>query len=196
MWLFLHFMDLQPASLLCLWDFPGKYIGAPLTSPGVLSDPGIKLTSPALAGIFFNTESPAEPIAINAAAAAAAKSRQLCLTLCESIDHSPPGSCPWDSPSKNTGVGCHFLLQCMKVKSESEVIQLYPNVRNPVDCSLPGYSAHGISQARVLEWVAIAFSEGYYYSIQNILWQLYEQLYANKLYDIPRIIDVLKNTNL
>ena len=56
-----------------------------------------------------------------AAAAAAAKSRQSCPTLCDPLDSSPPGSCPWDSPGKNTGVGCHFLLQCMKVKSESEV---------------------------------------------------------------------------
>ena len=56
-----------------------------------------------------------------AAAAAAAKSLQLCPTLCDPMDGSPPGSCPWDSPGKNTGVGCHFLLQCMKVKSESEV---------------------------------------------------------------------------
>ena len=66
---------------------------------------------------------------------------------------------PWDSPGKNTGVGCHCLLQCMKVKSESEVIQLCQTLRNPMDCSLPGSSVHGIFQARVLEWVAIAFSE-------------------------------------
>ena len=65
---------------------------------------------------------------------------------------------PWDSPGKNTGVGCHFLLQCMKVKSESEVAQLCPTPRDPMDCSLPGSSVHGIFQARVLEWVAIAFS--------------------------------------
>ena len=65
---------------------------------------------------------------------------------------------PWDSPGKNTGVGCHFLLQCMKVKSESEVAQSCPTLRDPMDCSLPGSSAHGISQARVLEWGAIAFS--------------------------------------
>ena len=64
---------------------------------------------------------------------------------------------PWDSPGKNTGVGCHFLLQCMKVKSESEVTQSYPTLRDPMDCSLPGSSVHGIFQARVLEWVAIAF---------------------------------------
>ena len=65
---------------------------------------------------------------------------------------------PWDSPGKNTGVGCHFLLQCMKVKSESEVAQSYPTLRDPMDCSLPGSSIHGIFQARVLEWGAIAFS--------------------------------------
>ena len=67
--------------------------------------------------------------------------------------------CPWDSPGKNTGVGCHFLLQCMKVKSESEVTQSCPTLCNPTDCSPPGSSAHGIFQARVLEWGAIAFSK-------------------------------------
>ena len=69
---------------------------------------------------------------------------------------------PWDSPGKNTGVGCHFLLQCMKVKSQSEVTQLCPTLRDPMDCSLPGSSIHGIFQARVLEWGAIAFSKGNY----------------------------------
>ena len=66
--------------------------------------------------------------------------------------------CPWDSPGKNTGVGCHFLLQCMKVKSESEVAQSCPTPSDPMDCSLQGSSIRGIFQARVLEWVAIAFS--------------------------------------
>ena len=65
---------------------------------------------------------------------------------------------PWDSPGKNTGVGCHFLLQCRKVKSESEVAQLCPTLSGPMDCSLPGSSGHGIFQAGVLEWGAIAFS--------------------------------------
>ena len=65
---------------------------------------------------------------------------------------------PWDSLGKNTGVGCHFLLQCMKVKSESEVAQLCLTLLDLMDCSLPGSSIHGIFQARVLEWVAIAFS--------------------------------------
>ena len=64
---------------------------------------------------------------------------------------------PWDSPGKNTGVGCHFRLQCMEVKSESEVAQSCPTLRDPMDCSLPGSSIHGLFQARVLVWVAIAF---------------------------------------
>ena len=67
---------------------------------------------------------------------------------------------PWGSPGKNTGEGCHFLLQCMKVKSESEVAQSCPTLSDPMDCSLPGSSAHGIFQARVPEWGAIAFSDG------------------------------------
>ena len=77
--------------------------------------------------------------------AATAKSLHLCLTLCDPIDSSPPG--------KNTGVGCHFLLQCMKVKSESEVAQSCLTLCDPMDRSLPGSSVHGIFQARVLEWV-------------------------------------------
>ena len=64
---------------------------------------------------------------------------------------------PWDSPVKNTGVGCHFLLQCMQVKSESEVPQSCPTPSNPMDCSPPGSSIHEIFQARVLEWVAIVY---------------------------------------
>ena len=66
---------------------------------------------------------------------------------------------PWDSSGKKTGVGCHFLLHCMKGKSESEVAQSCPTPRDPMDCSLTGSSVCGICQARVLEWVAIAFSE-------------------------------------
>ena len=69
--------------------------------------------------------------------------------------------CPWDSPGKNTGVGCHFLLQCMKVKSQSKVTQSCPTPSDPMDCSLPGSSIHGIFQARVLDWGAIAFSKVY-----------------------------------
>ena len=66
---------------------------------------------------------------------------------------------PWDPPGKNTGVGCHFLLQCMKVKSESGVAQSCLTLSDPMDCSLPGSSVHGSFQARVLEWGAIAFSK-------------------------------------
>ena len=86
---------------------------------------------------------------------AAAKSLQSCPTLCDAATRLP---CPWDSPCKNTGVGCHFLLQCLKVKSESEVAQSCPTLRDPMDCSLPGSSIHAIFQARVLEGGAIAFS--------------------------------------
>ena len=67
--------------------------------------------------------------------------------------------CPWNSPGENTGVGCHFFLQCMKVKSESEVAQSCLTLSDPMDCSPPGSSVHGIFQAGVLEWGAIAFSE-------------------------------------
>ena len=71
--------------------------------------------------------------------------------------HQAPPSL--DPPGKNTVVGCHFLLQCMKVKNESEVSQSCPTPSDPMDCSLLGSSVHGIFQARVLEWGAIAFSE-------------------------------------
>ena len=87
----------------------------------------------------------------------AAKSLQSCPTPCDPIDGSPPG-CPWDSPGKNTGVGCHFLLQCMKVKSENEIAQSCLTLSDPMDCSPPGSSVHGICQARVLEWGAIALA--------------------------------------
>ena len=95
---------------------------------------------------------------VHVAAAAAAKSRQLCLTLRPHRRQPTRLPCFWDSPGKNTGVGCHFLLQCMKVKSEDDVAQLCPTLSDPMDCSLPGSSIHGIFQARALEWGAIAFS--------------------------------------
>ena len=88
-----------------------------------------------------------------------AKSLQSCPTLYDPIAGPTRLHRPWDSPGKNTGVGCHFLLQCMKVKSESEVAQSCPTLHNPMDGSLPGSSAHGIFQASILEWVAIAFSD-------------------------------------
>ena len=89
---------------------------------------------------------------------AAAQSLQSCPTL--RLHRRQPTRLPhpWDSPGKNTGVGCHFLLQCMEVKSESEVAQSCLTLLDPMDCSPPGSSIHGIFQARVLEWGAIAFS--------------------------------------
>ena len=94
----------------------------------------------------------------SSSSAAAAKSLQSCLTLCDPIDGSPPGSTVPGILHARTRVGCHFLLQCMKVKSESEVVQSCPTLSDPTDCSLPGSSIHGILQARVLEWGAIPFS--------------------------------------
>ena len=93
------------------------------------------------------------------AAAAAAKSVQSCPTLRPHRRQPTRLPHPWDSPGKNTGVGCHFLLQYVKVKSESEVTQSCLTLCDPMDCSLPGSSIHGNFQARVLEWGAIAFSE-------------------------------------
>ena len=90
--------------------------------------------------------------------AAAAKSLQLCPTVQPRGRQPTRLPRPWDSPGKNTGVGCHFPLQCMKVKSESKVAQLCPTPSDPMDSSPPGSSVHGIFQARVLAWGAIAFS--------------------------------------
>ena len=93
------------------------------------------------------------------AAAAAAKPLQSCPTLCDPVDGSLPGSAiPGILQARILEWVAIFLLQCMKMKSESEVAQSCPSLRDPMDCSLPGSSVHGISQARVLEWVAIAFS--------------------------------------
>ena len=91
------------------------------------------------------------------AAAAAAKSLQSCVTL--QLHRRQPNRLlhHWDSPGKNTGVGCHILLQCMKVKSESEDAPLCPTPCNPIDSSPPGSTAvSGIPQVRTLEWVAIS----------------------------------------
>ena len=91
--------------------------------------------------------------------AAAAKSLQSCPTVWPHRRQPTRLPYPWDSPGKSTGVGCYFLLQGMKVKSESEVSQSCPTLSDPMDCSLPGSSIHGTFQARVLEWGAIAFSQ-------------------------------------
>ena len=87
-----------------------------------------------------------------------AKSLQSCPTLWPHRGQPTRLPHPWDSPGKNTGVGCHFLLQCTKVKSESEVVQLCLTLSDPMDCSLTGSFIHGIFQAIALEWGAIAFS--------------------------------------
>ena len=111
------------------------------------------------------------------AAAAAAKSLQLCPTLRPHRRQPTRLPRPWDSPGKNTGVGYHFLLQRMKVKSESEVAQSCPTLSDLMDCSLPGSSIHGIFQARALEWGAIAFS-GTYTKIaiiqRSLTWSLHK----------------------
>ena len=93
-------------------------------------------------GLYFT------PKCFEVMAVAAVKSLQSCPTLCDPIDSSPPGAQFLDSPGKNTGVSCHFLLQCMKVKSESEVAQSCLTLSDPVDCHLPGSSVHGIFQAK------------------------------------------------
>ena len=91
--------------------------------------------------------------------AAAAKSHQSCPTVCDPIQQPTRLPCPWDSPGKNTGVGCHFLLQRMKVKSESEVTESCLTLSNPMDCGPPGSSVHGIFQARVLSGVPLPSSK-------------------------------------
>ena len=97
---------------------------------------------------------------------------------------------PWDSPGKNTGVGCHFLLQCMKVKSEREAAQSCLTLRDPMDCSLPGSSVHRISQARVLQWGAIAFSTSKHTSSPifsiNLWWYSFTRWpFKKKFFNLP-----------
>ena len=89
---------------------------------------------------------------------ATAKSLQSCPTLCGPIDGSPPGSAVLGFSRPEHRSGCHFLLQCMKVKSQSEFAQSCPTLRDPMECSPPGSSVNGILQAILLEWGAIAFS--------------------------------------
>ena len=91
---------------------------------------------------------------------------------------------PWDSPGKNTGVGCHFLLQCMKVKREREITQSCPTLSNPMDCSLPSSSVHGIFQTRVLEMGATAFSKALlpaFYFLSLIYMSVLLPLLENKI---------------
>ena len=107
--------------------------------------------------------------------------------------------CPWDSPGKNTGVGCHFLLQCIKVKSESEVAQLCLTLSDPMDCSLPGSSIHGIFQARGLEWGATLslcnfkgeFSQTLMINISRAIWILTR--HRKLFYEVNILIERIKN---
>ena len=154
--------ELQPARLLRPWDSPGKNtgVGCRVLLQGIfLTQIHISCISCIGRQVLYHQRHLGNSILCIAAAAAAAKSLHSCPTLCDPIDSSPPGSpVPGILQAKNTRVGCHFLLQCMKVKSESEGAQSCSTLRDPMDCSLPGSSIHGIFQARVLEWGAIAFS--------------------------------------
>ena len=86
---------------------------------------------------------------------------------------------PWDPPGKSTGVGCHFLVQCMKVKGESEVAQSCSTLSDPMDCSPPGSCVHGIFQARVLEWGAIDL---FLYLMTNTVCLTHRKYSANVLW--------------
>ena len=150
---------LQPAKLLCPWDFPGKNtgMGCHFLLRRILST---QESNPHLLCVlhwqtgYLTLSYLGSPN--TGTTTAAAKSLQLLSTQLKCPREGQPTrlSRPWDSPGKNTGVGCHFLLQSMKVKSESEVVQSCPTLCDPMDCSLPGSSVHGIFQARVLEWGA------------------------------------------
>ena len=120
--------------------------------------------SPIYDAKLISHSAPVEPIFATLLAAVAAKSLVVSDSVWPQRRQPTRLPCPWDSSGKNTGVGCHFLLQCMKVKSESEVAQSCLTLCDPMDCSLPGSSIHGIFQARVLEWGAIAFSGNSPYS--------------------------------
>ena len=131
--------------------------GSPFSSPGDLPDPRIELSSPALPADSL----PSEPLLL-------LLSHFSCVRLCA----TPQTAAHQTSPSlgfsrQEYWSGLLFLLQCMKVKSESEVSQSCLTLSNPMDCSLPGSSVHGIFQARVLEWVAIAYSNQSHYSQIN-----------------------------
>ena len=110
----------------------------------------ISLQSKGLSRVFSNTTVQKHQFVGTLAAAAAAKSLQSCPTLCDPTDGSPPGSPPWDSPGKNTGVGCHFLLQCMNVKNESEVAQWCLTLSDPMDCSPPGPSIQRLPHCKAI----------------------------------------------
>ena len=116
-------MDGSPAGSFVHGILQARYwSGLTFLSSGDLPDPGTEpesLTSPALGGGFFNSSATWEaPLFWLLLLLLLLLSHVICVQLCDPTDGSPPGSRPWDSPGKNTGVGCHFLLQCMKVTSE------------------------------------------------------------------------------
>ena len=123
------------------------------------------------------------------AAAAAAKLLQSCPTLCDPIDGSPAGSTVPGILQARTRVGCHCLLQCMKVKSESEVAQSCLTLLDPMDCNLPGSSIHGVFQARVLEWGAIAFSTNLCYILD--LWLLCSMYFFEFLFTHLKVGEIM-----
>ena len=137
------------------FSWQGYWSGLSFPSPGDLPDPEIEPGSPAWQTDSLPTELRGKPFFPYAAC-------QVASVVSDSVQ--PHGLQPtrllrpWDSPGKSTGVGCHFLLQCMKVESDSEVTQSCLTLSDPMDCSLPGSSIHGIFWATVLEWGAIAFS--------------------------------------
>ena len=132
--------------------------GLPFPSSGDLPDPGIEPGSPSLEADALTSEPPGEPP--GKAPGGGVNGAWVVSDSVRPHRWQPTRlPRPWDSPGKNTGVGCHFLLQFMKVKSEREVAQSRPTPSDPMDCSLPGSSTHRIFQARVLKWGAIAFSE-------------------------------------
>ena len=154
---FSSFIPFYPSlqSLCFSWAWPLKAPQIGVISLSFSLPPSLPLSLPPFLPIILFLS----PLFVSLFHAAAAKSLQSCPTLCGPIDGSPPGSpVPSDSPGKNTGVGCHFLHQCMKVKSESKAAQSCLTCIDAMDCSLPGSSVHGIFQARVLEWGAVAFS--------------------------------------
>ena len=124
------------------------WCGLPFPSSEDLPDPGVKAGSLALGSRFFTTEPPGKPWNLIAAAAAAPVTSVVSDFVQPHRRQPTRLPRPWDSPGKNTAVGCHFRLQCMKVKSESEVAQSCPTLSNPMDCSPPGSSVHGSFQAR------------------------------------------------
>ena len=155
----LRLHGLQPSRLLCPWDSPGKNtgVGCHVLLQGIFPTQESKPGLPHCKWILYclsHQGNPTKPLLL--LLLSHFSHIRLCVTP-QMAAHQAPLS--WDSPGKNTGEGCHFLLQCMKMKSESEDAQSCLTLRDPMNCSLPGSSVHGIVQARVLEWGAIAFSE-------------------------------------